>query len=335
MVATETREPSQPTPDRAAARRTPFVLIGIVLGVVGAAIVAAVVVGPWVLAKRGDLPLERVYGDFAVSVASRLAAGNRQNPVANDRRALAAGREAYTGSCAVCHGAIGDGRGIFGMSSYPNATDLRTHDAAEKSDAQIFWIIQNGLNFTGMPGFADQYSDQDIWSLVTYVRVLQHPSRAPQGGGNQPGGGQPGGGGAQPGGGQPGAGGSEGDIRSPGATAGQPGPSGGQPFTLAAIDIAPPTPEQLDVADPLSDQPVARGAAVYFAQGCQLCHGAVGEAPGDLALRRGGGQEAVRAVRQGRPGMPSYTTAQITDAEFSDLQAYLESIGSASRRPDR
>ena len=326
----ETHEISQPGPERGG-RPTRLVLVGVLFGVLGAVVVAAAVVGPWVLGKRGDLPLERAYGDFAVSVASRLGAGNQQNPVANDRRALAAGREAYTGSCSVCHGANGDGRGAFGTSSYPNATDLTSHDTAEKSDAQMFWIIKNGLNFTGMPGFGDQYSDQDIWSLVTYIRALQDPSRAAQGGSNQPGGGQSGptgdrGGDRGPGGGDRGPGG--------GASA-QPGARGGQALTLSAIEIAPPTPEQLDVADPRSDQPAARGAAVYFAQGCQLCHGAVGVAPGDLGLRRGGGEEAARAVRQGRPGMPSYTTSQISDAEYSDLQAYLDSIGSTSRRPDR
>jgi hypothetical protein len=62
----------------------------------------AIIVGPWVLAKHGDLPLERMYGDFAVSMASSIGGGNRQTPLANDRRALAAGREAYTGSCGVC-----------------------------------------------------------------------------------------------------------------------------------------------------------------------------------------------------------------------------------------
>jgi mono/diheme cytochrome c family protein len=149
-----------------------------------------------------------------------------------------------------------------------------------------------------MPAFGDQYSEQDIWSLVTYIRALQDPSRAPQGGGNQPRG-------------------------------------GGQVFTFAAIDIAPPTPEQLRVADPFSDDSSAHGAATYFAQGCHLCHGAVGEAPGDLGLGQGGGQEAARAVRQGRPGMPSYSTSQISDAELGDLQGYLATIGSPQRRPDR
>jgi len=248
-----------------------------------------IVVGPLVLAKRNDLPLERAYGDFAVSLASRIFGGNAQNPVAQNARAVAAGRDAYTGSCAVCHGAAGDGRGIFGISSYPNATDLTSRDATEKSDGRIFWIIKNGLSFTGMPGFADQYSDQDLWSIVTYVRALQNPSSAPAG--NQ---------------------------------AGQ--------LQFGPIRVPAPTADQVDRADPKSNDPVARGAAIYFAQGCDLCHGAGGDAPGNMRLARGGNSEAVRAIRQGRPGMPAYNQTLVTDSEMADLRAYLATIGSTQPR---
>lgn len=286
-------------------------LVGLVLGVLATLVVGAVVVAPWVLAKHQDLPLERVYGDFAVSIASRLGAGNAQNPVAQNGRALVAGRDAYTGSCAVCHGANGDGRGVFGTSSYPNATDLRSHDAAEKSDAQLFWIVKNGLSFTGMPSFGEQYNDQDIWSLVTYIRALQDPSRAnPSGSGNN--GGPPG---QSPAGNQPDAGGS--------------GRQAGRTFQLAAINVPTPTADQIGLANPSSADAVARGAAIYFAQGCQTCHAAAGDAPGNLGLRRGGSPEEARTIRQGRPGMPAYSQAQVSEAELADLQAYLATIGTS------
>ena len=52
----------------------------------------------------------------------------------------------------------------------------------------------------------------------------------------------------------------------------------------SAIDVPKPTEAQLAVADPHGTA-IQRGAAVSFAQGCQLCHGAVGNALGELALR--------------------------------------------------
>ncbi|MDQ6672545.1 MAG: c-type cytochrome [Chloroflexota bacterium] len=293
-------------------RRLGPALIGLILGVLGSILLGVVLMGPLVVAKRNDLLLERAYGNFAVSVAARFAAGNLQNPVAQNPRAVAAGRDAYTGSCSVCHGGSGDGRGVFGTSSYPNASDLTSHDAAEKSDGEMFWIIKNGLSFTGMPGFAEQYADQEIWSMVTYVRVLQDPRSGPGAGtqGGPPAGQAP----ANP---------------TPNSQVAQPPGAGGsgRQFQFGPIDVAKPTAEQLDRADPTSSDPAARGAAIFFAQGCHMCHGAVGDAPANLGLSRVSGDDAVRAIRGGRPGMPTYNQAMLSDAELSNLEAYLATFG--------
>ncbi|MFN8484989.1 MAG: c-type cytochrome [Anaerolineae bacterium] len=237
-------------------------------------LIGTVFVGmPLALGHRNDLPLERLYGDVAVSIASRSAA-DLQNPVASNPRALETGRNAYTGSCAVCHGANGDGKGTFGAGLYPPASDLRAHDTQEKTDGQLFWIIKNGLSFAGMPGFGDKYDDQTIWAMVAYTRAL--------GGGNAP----------------------------------------------PAAQVPPPTTEQLAVANPAGDT-VGRGAAVYFGQGCYLCHGAIGNAPGNLALRNS--REAQDAVRQGRRGMPHYGQDYITDAQLNDVVAYINTFAGQRR----
>jgi mono/diheme cytochrome c family protein len=45
------------------------------------------------------------------------------------------------------------------------------------SDQELFWIIQNGIRFTGMPAFGKVESGDDIWNLVNYVRTLSVDSR--------------------------------------------------------------------------------------------------------------------------------------------------------------
>jgi mono/diheme cytochrome c family protein len=158
-------------PARALAdRRLTVAMIG------GVLVLAALIVvfgAPLVLIHRQDLPLEQQYGHFAVSMAARLQAGSATNPLANNARTVAMGRDAYTGSCAQCHGAVGDGKGALGQSTYPPATDLTTHDVQEKSDAELFWITKNGLSFTAMPAYKTQYRDDAIWAIVSYVRALQ------------------------------------------------------------------------------------------------------------------------------------------------------------------
>ena len=255
-------------------KRRSFVLAA--LGAVAALILVLVVALPFALTHRTDLPLERVYGDAAVSVVSRVLGGDAANPVANDPRALSTGRAAYTGSCAVCHGAKGDGRGAFGRTTYPDATDFTSDAAKSKTDAQLFWIVKNGLGFTAMPAFGTQYKDDEIWATVAYIRALQRG-------------------------------------------------------TASALAVPEPTLAQLAAADPAVSRQT-RGAAIYFALGCHLCHGPEGDAPGDLSIR---GRIETEIVRRGSDrGMPAYGTNLISDAELADLEVYLLRFAAVPSSPD-
>ena len=262
--------PVSPTPSRGMGW-TKY-LAGAIVALLVAGLVGAVAAGPLVLTHRQDLPLERAFGKFAVTSAAWLSAGTQTNPVAGDTRAAQTGRSAYTGSCSQCHGATGDGKGVLGQATYPPATDLTGEDAQELSDAELFWILKNGLSFTGMPGYADQYPDNDLWSIVSYLKTLK----------------------------------------------------GGQ--GQAAVAVPTPSVVQLSLADPRGDAP-SRGAAQYFALDCAACHGPVGDAPGNLRLRGGG--EMAQAIRGGRRGMPAYGTDVLSDAQLSDLAAYVSATAGA------
>jgi mono/diheme cytochrome c family protein len=259
-------------------RRRGISAIWFALGLGAAALFGLFLLPPLALTHRRDLPLEVRYGRAIVGLVSWLGGGRLRSPVARENRGvLETGRNAYTGSCAICHGASGDGRGVFGSATYPPATSLIDEDVRRRSDGQLFWVIKNGLSFTAMPSFADQYSDQDIWALVIYLRALQ---------------------------------------------AGRAGP---------AVLVPLPAPEQLAVADPTGDA-ARRGAAVYFAAGCHLCHGPAGDAPGELALRAQQARELTEAVRRGRRGMPVYSLDQLSDDQLAALRAYVSTFSSGPRR---
>ena len=45
--------------------------------------------------------------------------------------------------------------------------------AKARTPSELFWVIKNGVKFTGMPSFGlAGRSDQDIWSIVAFVRKL-------------------------------------------------------------------------------------------------------------------------------------------------------------------
>ena len=48
------------------------------------------------------------------------------------------------------------------------------------SDGELFWIVENGVRLTGMPGFGDDdpANDESSWELVVFIRSL--PRQTPE-----------------------------------------------------------------------------------------------------------------------------------------------------------
>lgn len=73
--------------------------------------------------------------------------------------------------CVTCHGAPGKERSEIGKGLNPPPPDLAIA-ARSWSDAELFWIIKNGVRMTGMPSFGKTHDDERIWALATIVRQM-------------------------------------------------------------------------------------------------------------------------------------------------------------------
>jgi mono/diheme cytochrome c family protein len=148
--------------------------LGVLVGLIIAGVVGLLLIAPVALAHHTAGTLETSYGNAIVSTLARFNAGGvGANPTTPTNQTLLQARESYTGSCSQCHGTSGNTQGMFGQTSFPPATDLSSQSAKNLSDSQMFYIIKNGLGFTPMPAFADQYSDTEIWNMVNFIRMLQ------------------------------------------------------------------------------------------------------------------------------------------------------------------
>ena len=94
----------------------------------------------------------------------------RKNPVASTREELQQGRDMFLNRCANCHGVDGSGRTPIGTSEYPRVPDLRSPETQNLSDGEIHYIIENGVQMTGMPALSGAGSNADSWRLVLFVR---------------------------------------------------------------------------------------------------------------------------------------------------------------------
>jgi len=107
---------------------------------------------------------------FLVRRASRQ--GIPQRP-ADTKASVASGSTLYSSECSLCHGSDGRTPTPTGRWMYPRAADLTSEQVQSYSDQELFWIIQNGIRFTGMPAFGKVETGDNIWNLVNYVRTLR------------------------------------------------------------------------------------------------------------------------------------------------------------------
>jgi mono/diheme cytochrome c family protein len=117
-------------------------------------------------------PLER---KVVVAAEHDFTVGNRsqKNPLPSNKATLAAGKEAFGHSCVVCHGLDGQATGVpFADRMSPPIPSLASHQVQDYSDGQLKWVIDNGLAPSGMPASKGTLTDEEIWSIVTYIRHL-------------------------------------------------------------------------------------------------------------------------------------------------------------------
>ena len=99
-------------------------------------------------------------------------AETKKNPLTPDEKTLAAGRALYKDKCSRCHGPGGLGDGPDGDPELEmNLTDPKR--AARNPDGVVFYKVSNGRGRPKMPAFKDELSEEQIWTIVTYVQTLR------------------------------------------------------------------------------------------------------------------------------------------------------------------
>ena len=127
--------------------------------------------------NRFEIMLARNARHLAIPWNARLA----QNPLLASPEDLRDARLHFADHCAVCHANDGSGQTMFGGGLYPKPPDLRLPETQNLTDGELFWIIENGVRFTGMPAFSnggEHGGMQSSWKLVPFIRHLPHLTTA-------------------------------------------------------------------------------------------------------------------------------------------------------------
>ena len=97
----------------------------------------------------------------------------------NDPTRVQAGARAFAAhGCTTCHGGPGVSWLKLSEGLHPDPPDLKKI-VDQRSPAQLFWIVKNGINMTGMPSFAlASVKDEKTWQIVAFLKKLLDVSEA-------------------------------------------------------------------------------------------------------------------------------------------------------------
>jgi mono/diheme cytochrome c family protein len=159
-------------------RRKTVVIIVIALALFGAAIaIAASILHDGLSARarptRFEIMVARNVRHFTIPSNVRVT----PNPVLASTEDLRDARLHFADHCAICHANDGGGKTMMGEGLFPKPPDLRLAETQNLTDGELFWIIENGVRFTGMPAFSnggEHGGTQDSWKLVHFIRHLPH-----------------------------------------------------------------------------------------------------------------------------------------------------------------
>jgi len=90
---------------------------------------------------------------------------------------IAKGAGYYGRVCARCHGGPGLGQNPVALSMRPRPQYL-PHEIANFAPRELFWIVKHGVKYSAMPSWPVQDRDDEVWSVVSFLKAMPKMSPA-------------------------------------------------------------------------------------------------------------------------------------------------------------
>ncbi len=123
-------------------------------------------------AREKPSRLEEIMARNARRIATPAGAKELKTPHPQTEASMAEAREHFLAHCSICHGIDGRGATTIGRNLYPKVPDMTDQQTQDLTDGELFYIITNGVRFTGMPAWGGADSPESIWALVAFIRRL-------------------------------------------------------------------------------------------------------------------------------------------------------------------
>jgi mono/diheme cytochrome c family protein len=128
------------------------------------------------MANRESPRWEKAFAQMTLNAYVSRHAPHLTNPIQPTDENLLAGMKVFRDACAGCHGDP-NGASDFGAAFYPPVPQFASNPP-RLPDWQLFWIIKNGVRYSGMSAWDGQWhndkvvSDDRIWRAATFLSRL-------------------------------------------------------------------------------------------------------------------------------------------------------------------
>jgi len=146
---------------------------GHALGAIGVGAVALLLMGADLqLPRERNIHLPRVPADQLEAVKKM------ENPVPDNEGTLAKGKDLFAMACVACHGPEGRGDGPLTKKTKidPAPRNFTNADFQRlRTDGELFWVLKHGSHGTEMMRMDFFFTDDELWTLIRYIRKLGAP----------------------------------------------------------------------------------------------------------------------------------------------------------------
>ncbi|WP_191090075.1 c-type cytochrome [Histidinibacterium aquaticum] len=155
-----------------------FVVGLVILGVIGVgagfALMASGAISVAADKGHGETFYRVMHYAFKRSVAAQ-SAGTEVPENLDDEGRIALGAQHYDQVCSRCHGGPGLGQNPQALSMTPRPQHLPAV-VEQFTDAELHWIVENGVMMSAMPAWPADGRTDEIWSVVAFLRQLPEMS---------------------------------------------------------------------------------------------------------------------------------------------------------------
>lgn len=81
------------------------------------------------------------------------------------------GFQIYRRECVMCHTPIGRSPRPMAVGFNPQAPSFDDQQDV-MAPSEVFWVIKNGIRFTGMPAWGPSLTDKELWDVTAFLAAL-------------------------------------------------------------------------------------------------------------------------------------------------------------------